>query len=60
MTSLNDEQLLQYGERSKGKVVLVTGTCQNADVLTSLTMRCTIGAASGIGKETALVFAHFK
>jgi NADPH-dependent curcumin reductase CurA len=25
MTSLNDEQLLQYGERSKGKVVLVTG-----------------------------------
>ena len=33
MTSLNDEQLLQYGERSKGKVVLITGACQNADVL---------------------------
>ena len=28
MTSLNDDQLVQYGERAKGKVVLITGMCQ--------------------------------
>jgi len=38
MTSLNDEQLLQYGERSNGRVVLVTGSCQNTDGLKSLTV----------------------
>ena len=36
MTSLNDEQLVQYGERSKGKVVLITGEVyRNVDVLAS-------------------------
>ena len=39
MTSLNDEQLLQYSERSNGKVVLVTGAYQNAVVLGSLLMK---------------------
>ena len=37
MTSLNDEQLIQYGERSKGKVVLVTGTFRDAEMFASLT-----------------------
>ena len=37
MTSLSDEQLLQYSERSKGRVVLVTGAFQSADVLAPLT-----------------------
>jgi len=36
MTSLNDEQLVQYGERSKGKVVLITGEVyRNVDMLAS-------------------------
>ena len=32
MSSLDDEQLLQHGKRSEGKVVLITGMRGSVDV----------------------------
>lgn len=53
MTSLSDEQLLQYGKRSKGKVVLVTGTSQNAHALAPFADAGTpvLSQASNLGSE---------
>lgn len=56
MTSLNDEQLLRYSERSKGKVVLVTGTCHCANLLARSANFCHTRAMDqvlrlGLGKK---------
>ena len=59
MTTLNDEQLLEHADRVKGKVLLITGMdSSGSDALAHLSVgSCHSGAANGIGREAALLFA---
>jgi hypothetical protein len=57
-TPITDDQLFIYAKRAKGKVVVITGTSPNLGNPQAAN-NTSQGAASGIGRETALTFARY-
>jgi hypothetical protein len=58
-TPITDEQLFAYANRAKGKVVVITGAFQvHVPCIKRTYKEFIAGAASGIGRESALTFAR--
>jgi hypothetical protein len=61
MVKVSDKELLAHAERVNGKVLLITGALSNLriDGIRRRYDRFDTGGNSGIGKQTALLYAQY-
>lgn len=63
MVKITDPELLAYAERIQGKVLIITGAYRLhtlSDYPLQLTELRYPGGASGIGRQIALLYGHYK